>query len=398
MSRHSSLPAITLAVCLLVPTTFFAQSVNQTASPIDVLYFVTNSTIQTYDVDPSSGSAALYGTLTVPGPSNSSPVFVPGTNDRYIYVLCTCGTTGTIVLVYAADSHGAPQNPPVQTVEFDTVFRNFVINPNGTLAYAGQALQNSQQPGAGIRGFALSPNTGILTPFPKLTAITYPPADGICGPDNPFGQPGFSLAGFNLDGTQLVDDWSCSGYDDWVGYYYTRHVDQETGALGPDVPTVGTGGSEDEFSTVTFTPTSILSFANYGFENSPNELYVYWPNATLDFSCTETMLDACSDSNAIAADRTGKFIFFYTYTGGTEVTKLNVNNKKIEPVGIPLADTINTFSLDDQIIYGSRTLSWNGQYVIPVYGFDPSTGLITNFGQTITMPNEYSILIPALRY
>ena len=68
------------------------------------------------------------------------------------------------------------------------------------------------------------------------------------------------------------------------------------------------------------------------------------------------------------------------------------------PVGIPLADTIDAFSLDDQLIYGSPTLSGNGQYVIPVYVFDPSTGLVTDNGAAITMPSEYSSLIPALRY
>jgi hypothetical protein len=399
MSRHLSLPAIILAVSFLVPATIVAQSENHNTPPIDVLYFVTNNTIQTYNVDPSYGSATLYGALTVPEPSNSNPVFVPGANDHYIYVWCGCGSEGTDLLVYATDSNGAPQAPPIQRVKSKAPFRNFAIDPNGTLAYAVQALQNSsQQPEYGIRAFALNPETGILTEFPALSAFEKPPSAEICSPSNPFGPGYFSVAGFNFSGTRLIDNWNCSGQDDWVDYYYTRTVDQQTGALGPDVPTVGTGGSEDEFSTVTFTPTSILSFVNYGYEDSPNELYVYWPNAASNFSCTYTMLDACSYSYGIAADRTGKFIFFYTYAGGTEVTRLNMTKKTIEPVGIPLADAINGFSLDDHLIYGERTVSSNGQYLIPVYVFDPGTGLITDNNQTITMPNEYSILIPALRY
>ena len=161
---------------------------------------------------------------------------------------------------------------------------------------------------------------------------------------------------------------------------------------------MGAGSSESEYSTVTFTPTAILSFQNEGYENSANELYVYWTNATLDFSCTYATLDACSYSSGIAADRTGEFVFFYTYTGGTEVTRLNVNQKTIEPVGTPLANMIDAFSLDDRLIYGFRTLSSNGQYVIPVYVFDAGTGLVTDNGTVITMPNEYSSLIPASRY
>jgi hypothetical protein len=107
-------------------------------------------------------------------------------------------------------------------------------------------------------------------------------------------------------------------------------------------------------------------------------------------------LDACSYSSGITTDRTGKFIFFYTYTGGIEVTKLNMNKKTIEPVGIPLADPIVAFSLDDELIYSSPVLSWNNRYVIPVYVFDPSTGLVTDNGTAITMQSEYSYLIPAL--
>ncbi len=397
MPRHLSFPAIIVAVCLLIPSTIFAQSQDQTTSPIDVLYLVTDNTIQTYNVDPGYGNATLYGTLTVPAPANGYPVFVPGANDHYLYVLCECGAEGMGLRVYPTDSNGAPQGPPIQTVKFP--FSDFVIDPNGTLAYGVQTPQNSsQQPEFGIRAFALNPKTGILTAFPSLSAITTPPTDSICGSDNPFADPSFSLIGFNRSGTQLIDGWRCSGYDDWVDYYYTQTVDQRTGALGPDVPTIGAGSSEDEFNTVAFTPTAILSFQNQGYEDSPNELYVYWPNATLNFPCTHTMLDLCSYSSGIAADRTGKFIFFYSYAGGTEVTQLNMSEKTIEPVGIPMADSIDSFSLDDLLIYGFRTLSWNGKYVIPVYAFDPNTGLITDNNQTIAMPNEYSTLVPALRY
>ena len=130
MSRHLSLPAITVAVCLLVPSTIFAQSDNQNTSPIDVLYFVTNNTLQTYNVDPSYGDATLYGTLTVPGPSDSNPVFVPGATDHYIYVWCTCGTEGTVLRVYTTDSNGAPQSPAVQRVKFKDACRTLHNSPS----------------------------------------------------------------------------------------------------------------------------------------------------------------------------------------------------------------------------------------------------------------------------
>lgn len=398
MLRLSSLAVIALAVGF-ISLSASARGADQGGSPRDVLYFVTGNTIQTYDVDPGSGFAALHGTLKVPALPNSYPVFVPGANDHYIYVISVNGAQGTVMLVYATDSDGSPQNPPVQTTKFETVFWNFVISPNGTLAYAAQALQKSSAgTPAGIRAFALDPKTGILTPFSTLSAITYPPSAGICSPDNPFGAPQFSLSGFNLSGTRLIDDWNCFGYDDAAGYYFTRSVSQQTGALGSPVPTVGTGSSEGEFSTVALTPTSILSFQNFGFEGSDNNLSLYWPNATLDFTCTYTLFDACTYSNSITADRAGKFIFFYTFAGSTKVASLDMENKSIAPVGIPLAGGVTSFSLDDRLVYGSRTLSANEKWIIPVYIFDPGTGLITDNQQSISLPSEYSNLIPALRY
>ena len=403
MIRHSFPMVVTLATCLLVPAISFANGTNRIApSPIDVLYLITQTTpetynIETYNVDPGYGSATLYGTLSVYSPWNT--VFVPGADDHHVYLFSPYGTEGTVLQVYATDSNGAPQDPPIQTVKFKKAISPFLIDPDGKLAYATQMLYDtSRVPTFGIWAFALDPKTGIVTVPPTLSAITSPPLDGICNPDNPFANPSFSLVGFNLSGTQLIDAWDCEGHDDSVGYYYTQTVNQQTGALGSPVATVGTESSMDEYSSVMFTPTAILSFQNQGYEGSVNELYVYWVNATLDFSCTYTMLNACSYSGGITADRTGKFIFFYTYTGGTEVTRINVNKKTIEPVGTPLANFIEAFSLDDRLIYNYRILSWNGQYIIPVYVFDPGTGLVTNNGTAITMPSEYSSLIPALLY
>jgi hypothetical protein len=398
MSRHSSLCAISLAICFFVPATIFAQGANQTTSPIDVLYLVTQNTIQTYNVDPSYGSATLYGTLTVPAPSNSYPTFVPGVDGHYLYVFCTCGTQGTVLWVYATDSNGAPQAPPVQTLGFKTPLPPFVIDPNGTLAYAAELLPQgpSPVPEYGIQAFALNPATGIVTANPGFSATTFSPTG--CGTIYAFGNPTFSLVGFNGTGTQLIDAWYCQGHDDSWDPYYTQTVHRETGALGPPVANMVAGSSMSEYWRVTFTPRASLVFVNFGFNGSQNQLYVYWPNVTLDFECTYTMLDACSYSGGIAADRTGKFIFFYTNTGATEVTRLDVNKKTIEPVGIPLADTISAFSLDDQLIYGSPNLSGNGQYVTPVYVFDPSTGLVTDNGEAITTPSQYDSLIPAWRY
>jgi hypothetical protein len=397
--------AVTLATCLFVPTISVAYVRDKGPSPIDVLYLFAWDTadtynIQTYNVDPRYGDATLAGTVSVNAPSNYCSL-VPRADDHYVYLFCAYGTGGTVLQVYETDSYGAPQNPPIQTVKLKAANSPFLLNPNGTLAYVAQALQQRsglpELPRFGIWAFALDPKTGMVTVPPTLSAVTSPPLDGLCNLENSFADPSFGLVGFNLSGTQLIDAWGCDGKDDSADYYYTQTVNQESGVLGRPVATVGAGSSFEEYSTVTFTPAAIFSFENQG-EGAWNELDVYWANATLNFSCTYTMLDACGFSSSITTDRTGRFIFFYTDTGGIEVTRLDMNQKKIEPVGTPLADPIEAFSIDDRLIYSSPTLSWNGEYVIPVYVFDPGTGLVTNNGAGITMPSEDYSLIPALRY
>jgi hypothetical protein len=404
MCRHSSLMAVTLATSLFVfvPAITFANGYDRSPSPIDVVYLVNQDTtetytIQIYNVDPGYGDATLAGTLSLHVPSRSHPVIVPGADDHYVYLLYRDGTGASVLQVYATDANGAPQEPPVQTVNFKTAISQFMIDPNGTLAYATQQVQGEQDVvKAGILALAVDPKTGMVTVPTSFIDVATAPI--YCSPRNPFGPPSFGLIEFNVSGSQLIDAWGCSGHGDGTNFFFTQDVNQETGSLGWPVPTVGSGYSNDEYNSVSFTPAAIFSFTNYGYDGSRNELDVYWPNATLDFSCTYTMFDACAYSGGIATDRTGKFIFFYTNAGGTEVTRVNMEKKTIEPVGIPLANTIEAFSLDDRLIYGYRTLSWNSEYVIPVYVFDPGTGLVTNNGMEITMPSEYASLIPALRH
>ena len=405
MSRHSFFMAVSLASCLFLSAVAFAQRANSIGPlPIDVLYLANQDTretftIQTYNVDPGYGNATLAGTLSLGLPSRSFPSIVPSANDHYVYVYYREDPTDTVLQVYATDANGVPQSPPVETVNFQALISQFVIDPNGKWAYGTQPVQNAWgRSTVEISAFEIDSGTGMVTIPPTSGTISRPPLENICSPQNPFGPPGFGLVGFNATGTQLIDGWGCAGEDNSVGYYYTQTVNPETGALGLPVGTVGTSSSEDEYSTVTFTPTAIFSFRGSDYNNGPSGLVVYWPNATLDFSCTDEMLEACGYSGGIATDRTGKFLFFYTNAGGTQVTRVNMENKTIEPVGVPLANVITAFSLDDRLIYGWRSLSWNGEYVIPVYVFDPGTGLVSNNGMEITMRSEYSSLIPAMRY
>jgi len=403
MSRHSFFMAVRLASCLLVSASGFAQRTHSISpTPIDVLYLFSQNTmqtytIQTYDVYPSNGYAELAGTLSLEAPLGRHCSLVPGAKDHYVYLFCANGAKGSVLQVYATDLNGAPQGLPVQTVNFKAAISQFMIDPNGTLAYATQQAQGvGGAVKVGILALAVDPETGMVTVPTMFIDVATAPASW--SRTNPFGPPSFSLIEFNASGTELIDAWGNSGHGDATNLFFTQAVNQETGALGRPVPTVGDGYSNDEHDTVTFTPTAIFSFTNYGYDGSRNKLDVYWLNATLDFSCTYTTFDACAYSGGITTDRSGNYIFFYTNAGGTEVTRVNMEKKTIEPVGIPLANTIAAFSLDDRLIYSFRTLTWDGEYVIPVYAFDPATGLVTNNGTEITMLNEYASVIPALRY
>ena len=291
MFRHSFLMAVSLASCLFVSAKTFGQRTHSIGpTPMDVVYLVNQDTtetytIQTYDVYPFDGGAILSGTLSVHTPLGRYCSLVPGAKDHYVYLFCAHGVKGSVLQVYATDSNGTLQYPAVQVINFRAAISQFMIDPNGTLAYATQQVQGEQAVvKVGILALALDPKTGMVTVPTSFIDVATAPL--YCSPRNPFGPPSFSLIEFNVSGSQLIDAWGCSGHGDATNFFFTQDVNEETGSLGRPVPTVGSGYSNDEYNSVTFTPTGIFSFTNYGYDGSQNELDIYWPNAKLDFLCT----------------------------------------------------------------------------------------------------------------
>ena len=391
--RLWSLLMSALTLCLLMPPSL---TIAQTAAPsqpspqVEVVYILDHNQVITYDVDPDTGIPTRQGSLAlVP----FFPTIIPSIDDHYLYVT---GTEKGVwqLWAYATDASGSPQNPPIQTLTFKSGTWNFTPHPNGRFAYAAQLVRNSQgQNVTGIRFFKIDSSTGHLIESPKMLD-TYP----LNGPCQSGESGGFGLLGFNPGGNQLNEVWYCSGFRSSTSYYYTRKVDQQTGALGPDVQTITantiTGGP---FSEVSVTPKAILDYfiqADY-FNNT---LYVYPPTGgtTPIFSCTSAMLEACGDSFSEAVDPSGTYIFFYT-PNGTGIAKLDLAAKQIVETGnsIPAGSSVEAFSPDEKLIY---TRGGSIAFTYPIYVFDLATG-VASTGGSISVPGSSlsPSIVPALR-
>ena len=391
MRRHSTFFAPALAFFLLIPPmTSAAQTApsSATSPQVEVVYVLDHNEVVTYDVDPDTGMPARQGTLAVPP---FFPTIIPSVDGHFLYVTGT--EKGVYKLwAYATDATGSPQPHPIQTLSFNKGIWNFTPNPNGGFAYAAQLVRNSQgQNVTGIRYFRIDPSTGLLTESPNVL-VTYPPS-GPCQS----GGGGFSLLGFNPEGNQLNEVWYCSSYDTTNQYYYTRYVDQQSGALGPDVQTIVTGGGTISYNLVTVTPKAIFDYYNLGFSGSTNILYVYPPRggASPIFHCTFAMLAACSRATNPTVDPSGNYIFFYALNG-TGIAKVELAQKQIVETGhsIPAGPDVMAFSPDERLIY---TRNGSNPYLIGTYVFDLATGAVNPGGEISVPGSSPPSIVPALR-
>jgi hypothetical protein len=381
--------AISLSVAIFLPAVN-ARAASEPSSAIDVVYIVNNGGLETYDVDAQTGIPADEGLFVVP-PEN--PTVVPSSNDHFIYVIGNNPGSGALQMwVFATNSVGVPQYPPIQTINFESYTSGFSIDPDGTQAYAAQFSKNSQgQMLVGIRYFTINPLTGMVVKSPKVAA-TYPP-NGPCGTAS----AGFAIIGFNPKGNELYDDWGCSYPDSLTVTYYTRQVDQQTGALGPDVQTFSWTNGADGFDQVTFTPTALIDFNvpnNFNYGINSLDVYPLSGGTTPIFSCTAEMLRACGYGLSENVDPSGNYILFRSDLEVTEVTKLELAKKQIVDTGNSFPDLLQVFSPDDKLIYAAND---NSLGTIPIYVFDAATGAVSYNGGEITVepPPIYNV-VPAV--
>jgi hypothetical protein len=389
-SRLSSLAAIISALAF----GFFAKPAiaQSSPAPVDVVY-VMGSTMQTYNVNPETGEPTLEGEGIRLQNTTSGATVVPSPNDHFLYVT---GYNGDEYLwVYATDANGVPQVPPIQTLKLNNDSA-LSINPDGTWAYMIHATQNSQgEMLDSIYAFQLNPTTGMVQLSPKLVA-TYPP-NGPCSSGAEY--PGANVVGFNSTGTQMYDEWGCPYYDTETATYYSRTVDQKTGAIGPEAEILEWNNTNEGFDVVNITATAALLFNvpndfNYGI----NSLSVYplsGGNSPL-FTCTAEMLEACGYATWQTVDPSGKYPFFQLSEDSTQITRLELGQQKIVDTGNYVNGVVMGFSPDDLLIY-TQNEELKKPWIFPIYVFDPATGGVTYTGAAISSQSPIDQLIPAVR-
>jgi hypothetical protein len=379
-SRFRLLPAFCVFLSISVLSTEATSAIaGPSASSTEVLYLLEGSTVQTYDVDRQTGNPTQQGSgVTLDATQNIA--IATSANDRFLYVTGYVGSTQSL-WVYATDSNGVPQLPAVQALRLGSGYSPLSIDPDGTLAYAARnSLNWKYQTVAAIYSFTIDPTTGRVKKSPKPVA-TYP-ANGPCNQGADFA--GLGVVGFNPKGTAMYDAWGCSYHDaGGQGFYYSRSVSQETGALGAEkLVLYWDNGSDTSTNLVNITPSAIVYFS------LPNDYSQgYGDLAALPLSggtplvdCTAAMLEACGYATWETVDPSGKYVFFQVSSTTTLVTKLELAKKKIVDTGSYVGGHVWAFSPDDLLVYTEDENLVN-PWIYSIYVFDPATGRISYTGR-----------------
>ncbi|MGA7221110.1 MAG: hypothetical protein WBX38_22535 [Candidatus Sulfotelmatobacter sp.] len=364
----------------------------QTSSPAQVVYFVNDGGMQVYDVNPQTGNPTYEANVTVEA---VDPTVVPSANDHFIYVLGTNPGSGAEQLwVYPTTPTGVPLNPPLQQVDLTSFTYNFMIDPDGTLAYAAQSTTNSEgEPVAEILSFAIDSTTGLISGTPAVQA-TYPP-NGLCGAGY---TASFSLLGFNSSGSQIYDEWNCASSAGTYSIYNTRSVNQQTGALGPDTSAFYTDVTSVETAYVNFTRNAIIDFTWIGYGSGNSELDVYpLSGGGPTINCAAAMLPACGYGLSDSVDPSGNYIFIQLSSEVADVTKIDVASAKIANTGYNVSGKVQAFGSDGTLVY-TELSSTSLLHTVLIYLFNPATGATsTSPGDQISVQQTFFAVVPAVR-
>jgi hypothetical protein len=358
-----TLSILPLALCMS------AGAQQSKSAGTEVLYVLTASQLETYDVDRTTGELTEVGQ---PIAVSNSNLPVSSKDDLFIYLLGFDAGNNEHIWVYATDATGAPQVPAIQDLSVSDLTA-FEIDPNGKLAYVVQSSVNGEgQTVASINVFSRTPATGLLSGTSQVVA-TYPP-NGPCG--TAWSQEGsLSLPGFSRNnsasGSAFYDEWYCTAYNtDSYGIYYERAFDKKTGALGSETQffsAVGNGAW--------FTAKNITDY--YNPTEADPEIYIYPPSGgtTPLIACTAEMLESCGYATNVLADPAGEYIFLQVEPDYGEVDRIEMGGKKIVTTGNFVPDTLWTISPDRAILY---TLVPNEQNppIVDTYLFDTKTGTV----------------------
>ena len=391
--RHRRSFSVVCAVVVCLSAALRAQATSPSSS-IQIVYVLSGSTVQTYDVDPQTGFPTQEGQgVVLPGITN--PALLPSKNDHFLYMTGFDSHIREHLWVLATDSTGVPQLPAIQEISLSNT-GGFEINPNGTLAYAVETTSNSKgQMVAAIHKFAVNPTTGRVTKYLKAVAID--PPNGPCSSGVEFS--GLGLIGFNSSGTQMYTQWGCAYHNNISGFYYSRTVNQKTGAVGPNVQLFSWDDGSLGTDLVHIAHSALIYF------NVPNpynvglaSVKVYPPTGgtTPLFTCTAAMLEACGYGTYDWVDRSGNYIFIQISPTTAQITKLERQQKRIVDTGYYVSGIVWAFSPDDALVYVEDGQLSN-PYIFYVYVFNPATGGVMYTGGQISSPSAVEAVVTALR-
>ena len=352
------------------------------STPVDVAYVATNGSLQTYDVDPTTGVPTAEGEpLKIP---TQGALVVPSTDDHFLYVFGLDGQDSNDRLwVYSTDSLGVPHRAPLQILDTPTEIIQFKIDPNRRLAYASDFTGK-------IWLFTIDPKTGLVDKHSKIVAASK--RNGPCG-TRWYDSGLFLLDGFNSDGSRLHVEWYCISFDTYGGHYYVRDIDRSTGKLAPKREIFAWDNSGGGGDSVSFTKKSMIDFYSSG-GGPENAVNVYSPSGGSEplFSCTVTMLQACGYALTAFVDPAGEYLFLQISDDVTQIAKIDMTAKKIVDTGNFVPEQMRQMSPDRILIYTALQSTPN----VPIYVFDPKTGAVQP-GGTIQVSTQSYGLVLALR-
>jgi hypothetical protein len=388
-----------IAFCLLFCLSAFSfaqRSTQVSSSPhssaVQVVYVVDGSTLTTYNVNPHTLQATAVGTLTLP--ESTYPAVVTSPNGRFLYYSAYLNDSqqGHELYVYDTNASGVPGQSPVQQLKA-THLSELVVDPSGKFLYriaVGATSQQLTTPYAIVRN-SINPENGKLSA--PVTEATYTLNSNVSGNDCYL-----SVLGFNAAGTTMYDGIFCSGpHGSGSTTYNQRSVNPQTGTLGPDQQDYNYSYyAGSEYASVQFAGGLMFAFVSYSDQGpNANLVDVYQlPNVTTpQINCTMSMLAVCGDFIFGLAHRSAKYVFLTDPTSVTDIGAVNLSTQQItQTSSIPCE--VQQFSPDGTIAYGVNDV--NGALEVQVYGFNVSTGDVTQ-GGTISVPSDLDSWFPAER-
>lgn len=362
-----------------------------TSNSNEVLYVIESGAITTYGIDPNSLAITQIG-QPVEVPSLQSLLqFVPSPDGRFLYLL-SLGTTNTNRLsVYATDSYGVPQTPPIQTLDANYLFQlNF--HPSGKFVYALQVDSSNGQYGSSsgavytayIRMFRVNKMSGFLQEN-IATLGTYGPSL-----DWPI-----SLYGVSSDGNRVfLNNQATEG-----SAFLVRMVNNDTGALGPDINLFGQTGAWQTMNQLAIGDKLLVDLRQIDNGTGYINIYANPPgNSAPLIHCAASMLSLCETSSNIQLDPSGGYIFLTDPTSmQISASKIDLPGHQIRATGSLLPPTEATpgffFSPDGKLIYATAAADGD----LHVYSFDPVTGQIVSSSSALPLPPGNVALCPSTR-